>query len=338
MIITKIISLALDIQNCINIYTDPDNIKQILANRYEGKCISGCYVMEVRRVLRTGECVISQDGSPCFGVIPVIFEVTAVIYAVGEIINGCVVNNRDKSTGILVCSTGIAGLMVASHPMFESISKGQIISVRVVSVRYNISSPKIAVNAVPYLFSRTIDVYKIDQITQPTMNMLANALGRVSYEEEQMARLKAEKSKAWETFNQLLYAYREPQQPPAGVKAVDMRTIIKPGGVKSGPIYVSRDTRINLSTPEMYIYDTDTVNSIYSANSTNNADGAAGGTTAGTVVRLRADITTPNALVVLLEDYCAHLRTIREMVEIYSTEDILNAHRNLWQIFRKIKY
>lgn len=316
MIITKVISLGLDIHNCINIYTDPDNIRQILISRYEGRCISGCYIKEIGRILRMGECIINQDGPPSFGVIPVVFEVTAIIYAVGEIINGCTVMNRDKATGVLICNSDIASIMVSHHPSITSITKGQIISVRVVAAKYNISSTKVAISAIPLLFSNEPMIYKVGAITDTAAAMLANVLERIKYEEEQMEKLKKEKLKAWETFDQLLYAYHEPQPTPKGAKLVDIKTLLKPG---TGEIqYISRDSRINLSTPNVYVYPV--------------------GSAFPEKARVRADLPIANVYIVLLEDYFSHLRTIREMIEIYSTEELLKEHRNLWQIFKKNKF
>ena len=88
MIITKVIEVGIDIHNCINIYSDGDNIKHILIDRFEKKCFRGCYIKTVDRILRTSECIINQDGSPTYGTLSVIFEVTAVVFADGEIING----------------------------------------------------------------------------------------------------------------------------------------------------------------------------------------------------------------------------------------------------------
>jgi hypothetical protein len=54
--------------------------------------------------------------------------------------------------------------------------------------------------------------------------------------------------------------------------------------------------------------------------------------------KVRTDLPTSTVMVLMLEDYCAHLRTIREMIDIYSSEKLLLDHRNLWQIFKKNKF
>lgn len=313
MLIIKVISIALDIQNCINLYTDPDNIRQILINKYEGRCIAGCYVKEIGRILKTGDCIINQDGQPTYGTIPVIFEVTAIVYAAGEVINGCVVKNRNRLTGVLVCNADVASVMVAAHPALESVTQGQIISVRVAAVKYTISANKVSVSAVPYLFINAPVLYKMGPVTSPMIKIATDVLERIKYEEEQAAELKGSKLKEWTFFDQMLYAYKERQPAPTGAKIVDIRSILETGAA----MYIARDISLNLSEGVVYMYGAD---------SKLPAD-----------YNVRDDLKTENVIIIMLEDYCAHLKTIREMIKIYSTSDLLLSHRNLWQIFKKAK-
>jgi hypothetical protein len=315
MLINKIIEVGINVHNCINIYTDPENIKNILADRYEGKCFRGCWIKSINKILMIGECVINQDGVPNFGTVPVIFEATAIVYAVGEIINGCVVKNKDKS-GIIICGTDIASIMLNSHKSLESVTKGQIISVRVVGARYNQAAVKISVHAVPFMFQDRPIVYKIGSISEATKDLITNVLTRIEFEESEMENLKKEKARAWTFFDKLLYAYKEKQSVPTGARELNIVDIAK-SGIERGVVYLTRDNRINLSTPTVHGY-------------------AAAPLPAKAIVR--SELPTSNILILLLEDYCAHLRTIREMVNIYSTEELLESHSNLWKIFAKSKF
>lgn len=314
MLITKVIEVGINVQNTINIYTDEDNIKHILIDRYQGKCFRGCWIKSINKILMIGECIINQDGVPNFGTIPVIFEVTAIVYAMGEILNGCVVKNKDKS-GIIICTTDIASIMLNAHKSLESITKGQIISLRVFGVRYNQGAAKVSINAVPFMFQEKPFIYAIGPITEGAKEMVANVLSRIEFEEAEKEKIMKDKPRAWDTFDQLLYAYKEEQKIPSGAKLLNIVSIAKSGN--AGVKYLSRDNRLNLSTPNVYGYsDVTTIPS-------------------GAIVR--GEIATSNVLILLLEDYCAHLRTIREMIGIYATEELLIAHKNLWQIFKKNK-
>lgn len=315
MIIKKNIETGIDIHNPINVATDPENIRHILVDRFEGKCYRGCWIKSVNKILRVGECVINQDGDPNWGTIPVIMEVTAVVFAIGEIINGCVVQNKEKNGAILL-TTDIASIMLMSTKILDSITVGKTISIRVAGVRYNQGSVKISINAIPYLFTNKPVIYKIDEIAEKEKILFENILERISFEESEMNKLKKENPKAWETFDQLLYAYKEPQNSPAGAKIFNILNIAE-SGIPKEIKYLSRDPRINLSLPNVYGYSIEKFppDSIQ-----------------------RFEVPSSNVICVLLEDYCAHLRTIREMISIYSTPEIIESHRALWQIFKKNKY
>lgn len=316
MLIKKVVEVGLDIQNCINVYSDADNIKNILAEKFEGRCFRGCFIKSVDKVIRRGECVINQDGEPTFGTIPVVFEVTAVVYAEGEIINGCTVNNKG-SNGIIICKTDIADILLNSHKSLESIQNGQIISVRVGMVRYNQGAKKISVNAMPFLPNRVQVMYKITPPSIVKTELFNNVLQRIEFEEAEMTRLKTENIRAWDIFNQMLYAWKEEQKPPEGAKVLNIVKIAQTG-LTDNVKYLSRDNRINGSQPLVCGYD--------AANAANIADAKV------------YELGYENAILTLLEDYCSHLRTIREMVGIYSTPDLISKHNNLWLIFKKNKF
>jgi hypothetical protein len=312
VVINKLIEVGIDVQNCIGLYTDPNNIIQIARNRYVGRCFRSCYILNIENIKRQSECVINQDGPPSFGTLSIICEVRAIIYGIGEIINGCKVINKNQN-GILICETDNTSIILAPHPMFKSIIEGQLISVRVVAVRYSNGADKISVSATPYLPDKVNTVYKIGPVMPDMGDLFADILSKIKYEESEMIRLKTEKKKAWDTFDQLLYAYNDDQKPAAGAKVLNIKEIINGGWGQ----YVSRDPKIRLSTPDIYSYDTrdaippDAI--------------------------IVADLTTPNVIIMMLDSYLSHLRTIREMINIYSTEELIISHTNIWLIFKKSK-
>lgn len=310
MIIKKNIEVGIDIHNPINVYTDNDNIRHILADRYENRCYKGCFILRINKILRIGECVINQDGSPSFGMIPVIMEVTAIVYVTGEVINGCVVQNKDAK-GVIIASTEIASLILTSNKLLDSIVKGQIISVRVAAAKYTHGSPKVAVHAIPYLFTNRPYVYKLGPITEATKSLTESVRVRIAEEEKKINTIKKDKPMAWKTFDQLLYAYKEEQKAPPGATESNILEDKIPG------LYISRDSRINLSQPLAYTY-----------NDSKFPDGYI----------TKFEVASDNVMLVILEDYCSQLRTVREMVDIYTTEELINSHRNIWQLFKKSKF
>lgn len=303
-IITSLV-VGLDIKDCIGVCANDEAIMGILVNKYESKCYMGMFIEKVNSVKVQGECIINQHGAPTFGTMSIICEVTAIKYPAGEVINGCVVENKDKS-GVIICGTNIAKIMLASHPSFESVTKGQIISVRVGSTKYWPGANMISVNAIPYLPSVKFSVYKLDVAANDKL-LLDDVLARIEYEEAQAKDIKKTNVKAWDFFDQLLYAYASGQKAPKGATEVNINELLKPTGKAR---YVSRDPRINLSLPIVYEYKEADADSI---------------------------VGSGNVLVAIFEDYCSHLRTIRELIDVYSTGELITAHKNLWQIFKKNK-
>lgn len=320
MIITKVIEVGLDIHNCINLYTSPDNILLILADHYEGRCFKGCYIVKIEKIRKLGECMINQDGVPDFGTISVIFEASVIVYAIGEIINGCRVLNRDEK-GILTCATETSDIMVGPGVVLESVTKGQIISLRVSGARYNGASTKISVMGVPFIPTRATTYYKVSLITPAIrgvlVNLLSDVVERCNYELKEMAILRTTKDKNWSTFDQLCYAYKEEQPQPVGATMIDLNDVLSGVETLGKTKFLCRDNGIKQTTPDVYGYN----------DSKDLPEGA----------MIRYDTPLLNVMLMYFEDYCAQLRTVREMVEIYSTEKLLLDHKNIWAIFKKNK-
>jgi hypothetical protein len=319
MIVTQIFEAALNIENCINLYTSPNIIEQIVTNRYERRCYRGCFILKITQIRKTGECIITQDGEPKFGTIPVIFEAQCLVYSVGEIVNGCVVKNRDPN-GLLVCQTEYAAIMLmpGAQPT-ESITKDQIISVQVAAAKYSIGSDRVALCATLYLPNSAAVLYKIVPDTRVDVGELtADVMTRIAEEEAELESLRS--SRAWTFFDTLLYPFKIPQATPAGAKLIDMKTLTAPTTSLASFVYLSRDPAVRASTPSVCAYTGDKK-------------------IVGELAResIGHKITFPNLVLLFLEQYCAHLRTLREMTAIYSDEKVFESHRNLWRIFQKVK-
>ena len=184
MIVTKIILIRLDIYDCINLYTNPNNLKQIIVQNYSNRCIKGFYLLSVDKIISASECIINQDSDPNFGAISVIVKITAKIYSRGEIINGCKVINRDKHH-ILICATNDTSIMLVSTPELASIKDGQIIPVRAISAKYGIGLDRIAVSAVPFLPNKISVIFKVSDAGSDDKKLLSEMLeiGRASCRE-----------------------------------------------------------------------------------------------------------------------------------------------------------
>ena len=49
------------------------------------------------------------------------------------------------------------------------------------------------------------------------------------------------------------------------------------------------------------------------------------------------DVNDLGVYLAILNNYHNYIRTIREMTEIYNTEELIGDHKNIWKIFQKSK-
>lgn len=318
MLVQKILEIGINIDNPINVLRDPTNIHRLIARKLEGRCYKGCYIHRVEEIVKMGDCLINQEGPASVGIMSVMFRVLAEVFMAEEIINGCEIITRDPS-GILICKKNNAIVTLAKNPILESLKPGDIISVRVGNVRYTVGADKVAINAIPYIPDANFTVYAIDP-TKVDESRLEDVQARILSEQELAAELRngMETAKAWDTFAKLLEPYRNPPPLPKGAKKIDLFAKL-PAGIK----YICRDPRAGLAEPFAVVY-TEMPPEIINPQ-------------VEPVVKLRDDLGATEVMVIMLEDYCSHLRTIREMVNIYNTEELVRRHKNLWAIYNKYK-
>lgn len=318
MIIHKLIETAIDVDNPLDIYVGDSsaNILRILSDRFEGKCMRSCYIVKVLAISKLSNCVIAQEGNNSYGKINVVFEVEAVSYSSGEIINGCLIKAKDPS-GVIICESGPSSIYIAPHQYLTGLRVGQYISVRVGVAKYKIGTTKVSINAYPYLFNAKQYVYELPSAYKLTKNdhdMLSDILNRLKSEREQRDNIIAKNKKGWDFFNNLLYAWKTEQKPPSGVTIGNLDKVLKDDTLPAG--FLSRDSRIDLSEDKFYIWK--------------NAP-------TGDDVQIIRGADPKDILVYMFEDLINFLRTVREMVSVYDTEALMKSHKNVWLIFMKSK-
>jgi hypothetical protein len=222
------------------------------------------------------------------------------------------VRNKDRK-GYIVCDTETASVMMNPHPSVDSIRIGQMISVRVTDAAYIQGSHKISVSAIPFLQSHTAIVYRIlpcpddqkaafDATIKPILEILR---AEIAASDE----LSTSAPVAWNFMKDTLYSYTEHVSGPIEHDILSILT------TTSG--FVSRDPAIDLSTGKIYKYESTAPK--------------------GDRYIIKYHIPALNVVISILEDYIGFLRTMREMIEIYNSKELLDSHKNLWMIFRKNK-
>jgi len=307
MKIKKIIETGVDIQQPISFSTAvDDNLLMVLRDRYEGRCYMACYITSVDRIVRRSELMMDSGAIKGGGTINVIFEVSAIIYNVGEIILAKIIKRTSDTIENIVASTETCDIIVQNQKTLNSVTVGQHIPLVVSQMRYNVGAPKIAIAAVPLTFSHEITLYYPKANQAVDQDKISDILELIKQEEAVYAALDA---KAKSFFVGIMHAYNVPPK----VITSDLSKVINE---LSSYQTVSRPPSINLSD-KVVVCDIQL----------NKSD---------PTIEIR-ELTNTQIACCLLEDYYNGIRLIREMVELYSTPAILQAHTNLWLILKQSK-
>lgn len=314
MIITKEFEVGMNITDTIMFFADENNLLRALRKIYTGKCLFGANIIEILRVIKQSECMINQDGNPNFGTISVVFEASAEVFVPGEIINGVKIDNI--GVDVITCSTPRTSIIIRAHPMLRYLRAGQIISARVGMARYTRGESKISVSAMPMLPTAACNIYRIGPVSADVMAVLNDVQKRIEFEEKEKKNIAPA---VWKMFDTLLYAFKTPQKAAGTIPFKEVLDNLTEFTTLNDAKFIFRDPKLG-SEPAVCVYE--------SSESNTNPSHPTGDPNVKLAVMPNFDAT----LLVLLEDYCARLRTIREMSTIY-TGPLVTEHENLWKIF-----
>lgn len=300
MIILKQFEVALDIPNCIMFYSDPSNLITRLRMEFKGKCHGGALIRDITRVIDKGFCTMTQDGNPTFGTVSVRFEAEVDLFLPFEIINGVEIIGVTATT--IMCNTANATIFMSMDDRLRPLRKGQLISVRVGDTRYTKGNNKVTINAIPLLPSPEYNVYRV--LPPRDLTILEDVQKRIKAEEA----AKKSGGQAWMVFDKILDAYNTPSKPAGKIIPLSEISTLTSG-------YICRDPKVGSNATAVHYEDF--------PNDPN--------------AKLVPVACLDEACTAILEDYCARLRTAREMAATYSTEKLITDHANLWRIFKSVK-
>lgn len=311
MLIKKEITFGVDIGNVISLYTSTDNLINICRHKLVGKCYKSCFITSVDRIIRQSTCAIAQGGNPSSGTVHVVAEVSAIEYRPGDVINGVKVNGKDASEQ-LICHASNAVIVVRASQAagLESIVKDQLISVRVIHATYSIGSPTIALLTVFYFPDQQPLIYEISEPIDQ-----AACVRALSLIADEKVKQKAIPEKLLMFFKTILAPYKDAGKKPPGAKLISVDSVTTFKG------YASRDPRLAL-TDNIYGYEEyDHTNLLHDILPN------------GDTPKIMSAVTSTAGVVNILMDYYNSLRIIREMTEIYASDEELRKHKNIWAIY-----
>jgi hypothetical protein len=181
-----------------------------LTEKYVGKCYMSCLIVKINKILRHSLRYMSRDLSGS-AYISVAFEVDAIIYTKGEIINGCDIV-KIESDGRIHAKSKFAGIQIRQDTSLMNIYKeGQIVPFIVNRVQYNPAQNEASVEAIPFtpLFPDNI-VYSVEKpMSEEDQKRIKELFNQVDNLKSKINMLDLNSNKALEFFQALVYPFKK---------------------------------------------------------------------------------------------------------------------------------
>lgn len=315
MRVNRLITTAVDIQDTVSIYSDiQQNLLNILANRYVGRCLRGVLIESVDKLVQISPCFINQDGDPTHGTINVIMKVKAILFEPGEVIVGCRVIRRIPQA--IICQHKHAAIMLTPAPILDSVAIGQIISVRVITSKYDLNASAISVSAIPFVPVAPTSIYKISAGKDGAVaEFLADELADIAAIEAEIEEVK--NTDSFKFFAGLL----DPNMAGANKSSAAAASPAKQPNVKqireivetlAEPLIISRGYGCPTGEPVVAVLtDAELKTAAVAASDL---------------------LPAADALLLVLRHYRYYLQSVIDHINTYNTPEILNSHKNIWAI------
>jgi len=304
-----------------------DKLRQI----FEGKCYKSSLIFKILKIIRRSMVRPAQNLTDGSGNVNVVFEAESIVYNENDIITDCVVKNVERS-GELICKIDHAAIHIRGNVILRGIQIGQTIPIRVMGVRYSKGKDNITINATPYFHPMSFFLYKTDialtKSTDETVSIISDLIKNAEAEE---VKFNDVDSKIKEFFIKIFYPFKSVVKSESKFKEMNMITDAKRfigGAEKENTMFVMRHPITDKSLPTIFHID----ESIFK-----------GDLPKLTLLDTKLyDIkivkeSYAQILINYLEEYIGYLKMIQELTTTFNTEEKRQAHKNIWEIYNRIK-
>lgn len=220
MRLTKQFIVKIDFKNVENMYIPQDiAAKRILDSTYCGKTYKGCFITNIKKILRISPSIISDTYIDARATANVMFEADVVVYQKNEILYKCEI--FDKKEGKAFSANKCAKIMIASEDknLINILKKGDKIPIKISAVMYGVMKSFITVFAKPLIpKSETDNMSYIYDVSDSKLNMDEIALLE-KYNDELNEILNKVKTfdttnmKSFKFYSELFYPFRKLKNP-----------------------------------------------------------------------------------------------------------------------------
>ena len=301
MYVEKVLECTLNIENALVVFSNlKENLLHILADKFEGRCYQNLLIKNIVSIIRNSEGIFNNLSNECIVTMHVIFKAEGISFAPGNVVVGCKVIH--KNPNIVLGQTEDASVTMANSKELAPITIGQFIPVRVLEVLYTIYNNRISIRVEPYIPSKTFRIYEINGSVP--VEKLTEFQMIVTDEIAAFSKLKGSNASAVDFFSKIIHPHAEPSVAEPLVEFASMQANFKG--------WYGRDSRLAIGVAGVVHYD----------------EAPEGEVITGSPVTMLENLVT---------DYVSQLRLVRELVEFYSTQKLLQDHRNLWKVLSQVK-
>lgn len=295
-----------------------DNIRQ----RYVGICYKSCLIKEVTEIVRRSNFVCMYTRQNASFVCDVMVKVRGVVILNDMVLHNNTVKNIDKR-GRLICTNEDAVICVRPDIVnTQTIRKNQIIPIIALKSQYKIGKSEITVVGIPwipYIDRKTKNVFQIDFKKTTFLDSLISDLN--AKEEE----IKSIDKSVHTFFLNLIYPYKTKNLYTTSLKDKDVKEMnlikfIKENKEKtyviSSPDFIPGDKGTILLHTKI---DTDNILNYNELKRTKNG--------------MFSVENSDRVLGSYISKYIKYNNTIIQLCRTYSTMDLINKNKNLWDIY-----
>jgi DNA-directed RNA polymerase subunit E'/Rpb7 len=332
MILEKVIDCTINIDNPIHFCTNKDEylLKELNQNFVE-RCFKGVYIIEILHIVKCGPCAILKNLS-AEAYIDVSFAARAITYCKEDIITGVSIKSTQQ---IVIGTTPNAVVTILADKNSQFISMDQIIPVKVNIAHHSPHDSHISVIGSLLTCDQYAPTYFVKDSTLSKNScgedfhvFYKSIIHELKLREEMISNSK--KGEIW-FFEMLLYHFGANKDAREQSVVCDVASWHGPGGITEG------SHKNLLSIADQIINGDEGVSvggfwsrplSIYRSSPliAHSQQNTAGAETVSAPARI--------VFTTFLKNILDNLVCIREMVEVYNTEEMIRKHMNIWKIMK----
>ena len=327
MIIKKIIETFLDISDPKEIFTSDRDavILEKLRAKFVGICFMSCLIMSVNKIIRRSY-IYMKDSLDGDSLTNVQFEVDAIIYFDGEIINGVTIVKKEPN-GIIHAKSQYAGIQLSIQPNMTIFKEGDIVPVIVKRVRYNVNQNAASILAVPFMPSVYIPIYYniLGELNKNQIDELKYLISQIDIEETKIKNLNAADKKIFQFFIDLLNpvssSKKNDKKDFKNIKLIDTKNILD---IKNGIIF-NADNNFDETSISYMSKSSDMVSELSQINNT---------------TKQTLEIVDESIYIAIYSLLCQRLMNIQSLqsfLQFYPDFTSVQKNKDIWKMYTMLK-